>query len=102
VDYVNENYANEDLNVENICSHLGVSAAYFSTVFRKETGKTFTNFLTDIRMNRAAELLVGEEMKTYAIAKAVGYSDPNYFSYVFKKQFGVSPSKYRQGLGDNG
>ncbi len=98
VEYVNENYADKELSVEKICSHLGVSAAYFSTVFKKETGKSFTNFLTDVRMNRAVELLLNQEGKTYIIAEAVGYSDPNYFSYVFKKQFGVSPSKYKQGM----
>ena len=84
--------------MEKVCSHLGVSAAYFSTVFKKETGKTFTNFLTDVRMNRAVEMLLNQDEKTYIIAEAVGYSDPNYFSYVFKKQFGVSPSKYKQGM----
>ncbi|MBQ9327186.1 MAG: response regulator [Solobacterium sp.] len=98
MDYVNENFADKELSVEKVCSHLGVSAAYFSTVFRKETGKPFTAFLTDVRMNRAVELLLGQNEKTYIIAEAVGYSDPNYFSYVFKKQFGVSPSKYRQGI----
>ena len=98
VEYVNEHYSDRELSVEKICSHLGVSAAYFSTVFRRETGKTFTNFLTDVRMKRAVELLLDQDEKTYVIAEAVGYSDPNYFSYVFKKQFGVSPSKYRQGM----
>ena len=48
-------------------------------------------------MQKAAELLCEKDMKTYLIAKKVGYSDPNYFSYVFKKKFGVSPSKYKTG-----
>lgn len=91
-----ENYANKDLTVEGICQYLGVSAAYFSTVFKKETGKTFINYLTDYRMEKAVELLMSGDEKTYVIADAVGYTDPNYFSYVFKKQFGVSPSKYKQ------
>ena len=95
---INRRLDDKELSVEKICSHLGVSAAYFSTVFKKETGKSFTNFLTDVRMNRAVELLLNQEGKTYIIAEAVGYSDPNYFSYVFKKQFGVSPSKYKQGM----
>ena len=47
---------------------------------------------------RAVEMLLNQNDKTYIIAEAVGYSDPNYFSYVFKKQFGVSPSKYKQGM----
>ena len=95
-DYVNENYSDIDLNVDKICAYLGVSSAYFSTVFKKETGKSFTNFLTDIRMKQAVSLLDQDE-KTYVVAEKVGYSDPNYFSYVFKKQFGISPSKYKTG-----
>jgi two-component system response regulator YesN len=97
IDYLNENYMDENLNVEQVCSLLGVSSAYFSTVFKRETGKNFTAYLTDVRMEKAVELLIEKDEKTYIIAREVGYSDPNYFSYVFKKQFGVSPSKYKQG-----
>ena len=95
IDYVHEHYGSQDLNVESICAYLGVSAAYFSTVFKRETGKTFINFLTDYRMEKAVRMLLGENEKTYVIAEAVGYSDPNYFSYAFKKKFGMSPSKYK-------
>lgn len=95
IDYVKEHYSDQELNVETICSYLNVSAAYFSTVFKKETGKTFINYLTDYRMEQAVELLLIKEEKTYIIAEQVGYSDPNYFSYVFKKQFGMSPLKYK-------
>ena len=95
IEYVYANYAREDISVDSVCSYLGVSAAYFSTVFKRETGKTFINFLTDYRMERAVELLIERNEKTYVIARQVGYSDPNYFSYVFKKQFGMSPSKYK-------
>ena len=95
IEYVYANYAREDISVDSVCSYLGVSAAYFSTVFKRETGKTFINFLTDYRMERAGELLIERNEKTYVIARQVGYSDPNYFSYVFKKQFGMSPSKYK-------
>ncbi len=98
IEYVNENYMDENLNVEEICSRMGISSAYFSTVFKRETGKNFTSFLTDVRMERAVEILMEKDEKTYIIARQVGYSDPNYFSYVFKKQFGVSPSKYKQGM----
>lgn len=93
--YVEEHYGNSDLSIDGICTHLGVSAAYFSTVFKRETGKTFINYLTDFRMEKAAELLMGSAEKTYVIARKVGYADPNYFSYVFKKQYGMSPSKYK-------
>lgn len=99
VDYVRDHYADADLTVDGVCGYLGVSAAYFSTVFKRETGKTFINYLTDYRMERALELLMEGNEKTYVIAREVGYSDPNYFSYVFKKQFGMSPSKYKSAKG---
>ncbi|MCI9138022.1 MAG: helix-turn-helix transcriptional regulator, partial [Lachnospiraceae bacterium] len=95
VEYVKEHYADQELGIENICGYLNVSAAYFSTVFKKETGKTFINYLTEYRMEQALDLLLTQNEKTYIIADKVGYSDPNYFSYVFKKQFGMSPSKYK-------
>lgn len=95
IEYVKEHYADQDLSIETICRYLNVSAAHFSTVFKKETGKTFINYLTDYRMQEALNLLLTENEKTYIIAQKVGYLDPNYFSYVFKKQFGMSPSKYK-------
>lgn len=95
IEYVREHYSDQDLSIETICSYLNVSAAYFSTVFKKETGKTFINYLTDYRMEEALNLLLTQNEKTYIISEKVGYSDPNYFSYVFKKQFGMSPSKYK-------
>ncbi len=96
VEYVQQRYAENNISIETVCSELSVSAAYFSTVFKKETGKTFISYLTDYRMEQAVELLLTTDDKTYMIAEKVGYADPNYFSYVFKKQFGLSPSKYRQ------
>lgn len=96
-EYIRDHYADEDLSVEAVCHTLGVSAAYFSTVFKKETGKTFVGYLTDYRMEKAAALLRANDAKTYVVAKQVGYSDPNYFSYVFKRKFGLTPSKYRTG-----
>lgn len=94
-EYVKTHYADQDLSVEEICREMNVSAAYFSTIFKKETGKTFVRYLTDYRMEQAVILLMSGNDKTYMIAEKVGYSEANYFSYVFKKQFGVSPSKYR-------
>ena len=95
VDYVQTSYGDKNISIETVCRTLGVSSAYFSTVFKKETGKTFIGYLTDYRMERAVELLLTTDDKTYMIAEKTGYSDPNYFSYAFKKQYGVSPSKYR-------
>ncbi len=94
--YMEENYGDCTLSIEKICSELNVSSAYFSTIFKRETGKTFLNYLTEIRMEKAILLLDGTEEKTYIISEKVGYSEPNYFSYVFKKKYGMAPSKYRR------
>lgn len=94
-EYIGNNYRDESLSLDSICQVLGVSNSYFSTIFKKETGKSFTGYLTDYRMDQAARLLIETSEKSYIIARSVGYTDPNYFSYVFKRRFGVSPSKYR-------
>lgn len=94
-EYVRNNYADEELSLDQICEVLGVSNSYFSTIFKKETGNSFIGYVTDYRMDQASRQLIETNEKSYIIAKNVGYTDPNYFSYVFKRRFGVSPSKYR-------
>ena len=94
-EYVSSHYAEDTLSLDSVCEVLGVSNSYFSTIFKKETGNSFIGYLTDFRMEKAARLLIETNEKSYMIAKNVGYTDPNYFSYVFKRRFGTSPSKYR-------
>jgi len=96
VEYLKEHFSDSDLSVEKICGVLNVSAAYFCTIFKKETQKTFLNYLTDVRMEEAIRLLDTTEEKSYVISEMVGYAEPNYFSYVFKKKYGMAPSKYRK------
>ena len=93
--YMEENYSDSELSVEKICGFLNLSATYFSTLFKKETGLSFVTYLTKIRMEKALWMLNSTDEKAYVISEKVGYMEPNYFSYVFKKQFGVSPSRYR-------
>ena len=94
-EYVQNSFADENISLDQICDQLGVSNSYFSTIFKKETGESFVAYLTGYRMEQAAKLLIQTNEKSYMIAQKVGYTDSNYFSYVFKRHFGVSPSKYR-------
>ena len=96
IKYIEENYHDSELSVDALCQHLNVSATYFSTLFKKETGTNFINYLTNVRMEKALQMLNTTEEKTYNIAEKVGYTEPNYFSYVFKKHYGISPSNYRK------
>lgn len=95
-EYVRENYSDYEMSVEKVCSQLHVSSTYFSTIFKRETEMNFVNYLTSVRLEEAVRLLNTTDEKTYSIATKVGYPEANYFSYVFKRKFGVSPSKYRK------
>lgn len=96
--YINEHYRENDFSADSLCRYLNVSTAYFSTIFKREVGMSFVAYLTKVRLERAVELLRTTEDKTYIIAAQVGYTEPNYFSYVFKKQYGISPSRYRANM----
>lgn len=94
--YIENHFNESDLSVEKLSNELGLSPTYFSTLFKKEIGISFINYLTDIRLAYAIKLLETTDDKTYIISEKIGYIDPNYFSYVFKKKFGVPPTKYRK------
>ena len=97
VKYIEENFADEDLSLNQLASHVNVSPNPLSTIFSQQTGHTFIKYLTEYRMNKAKELLKCTSMRSSEISEAVGYKDPHYFSYMFKKTVGMTPTNYRGG-----
>ena len=98
MEYVQQHYGNAELSVDEVCAYLHVSTSHFSNLFRKETGMSFLAFLTKKRMDEAVRLLKTTDEKSRVIGEMVGYPEPNYFSYVFKKNMGMSPAKFRKEL----
>ncbi|WP_434309930.1 response regulator transcription factor [Hominifimenecus sp. rT4P-3] len=93
--YINEHYA-EPITLEKTAEVVGLSAAYFSTNFKKFEKRTFTDYLTAVRLAAARELLVTTQKTNYEIALSVGYADDKYFCKVFKKEVGIRPGEYRK------
>ncbi|MGN1205608.1 MAG: response regulator [Eubacterium sp.] len=92
---IREDYMSEDISLNRVAEQVCMSPSYFSTIFSKEMGKTFVEYLTEVRMEKAKEYLTCSTMKTSEIAFAVGYKDPHYFSFLFKKTQGCTPKEYR-------
>lgn len=93
--YMKEHYMSEEISLGNVAASVGMSSSYFSTIFSQETGQTFVEYLTGLRMEKAKELLLCSNKKTSEIGYDVGYKDAHYFSSIFKKTQGYSPKEYR-------
>ena len=94
-DQIRKTYMSDEISLNTIAAEVGMSPSYFSSIFSKEMGKTFVEYLTEIRMDRAKELLMCSSMKTSEIGYEVGYKDPHYFSYIFKKTQNCTPKDFR-------
>lgn len=96
-DYIKEHYQ-ENLNLNIISEIVYMNPYYFSTFFKKETGQNFKNYLAEVRMEAAVNLLREKDLKTYELARAVGYNDIRSFTEKFKEYFGDSPSNYKKSM----
>jgi two-component system response regulator YesN len=94
-DYIDANFSDNELSIQKLADHLHISACYLSMILRKEAGETFLKRLVRVRLEAAKELLRNTDLKSTEIAERIGYPDINYFSYFFKKNFGMSPREYR-------
>jgi two-component system response regulator YesN len=94
-EYIDLHYTEPNLTLNEVATHVNLSASHFSMVFSQETSQTFRDYLTEIRIKRAKELLRTTSLGSADISYHVGYSDPHYFSHVFKKNTGLSPTEFR-------
>jgi two-component system response regulator YesN len=93
--YVDRHYMDPNISLSEVAAQVNHSPSHFSTVFSQETNTTFKQYLTEVRIKKARELLRTTNAKSYEIACQVGYTDPHYFSYVFRKNTGLTPTDFR-------
>lgn len=94
-EYIEQHYADPDLSLNEVAARANLSPSYFSAVFSQETHQTFKEYLTELRIRKAKELLRMTALRSADIAYRVGYNDPHYFSSVFKRNTGLSPMEFR-------
>ena len=94
--YIHENYSDVDLSLQNISNKTYLTTAYMCSIFKEQTGKTINTYITEYRISKAKNLLKDPSMKIIDITAKVGYSDGNYFSKIFKKETGLTPSEYKK------
>lgn len=93
--HIESDYASQDISLHSVAAVVNVSPNHFSTIFSQETGGTFIEYLTHVRIAKAKQLLLTTSLRSTEIADATGFSDPHYFSFIFKKNTGVSPKEFR-------
>ena len=100
VDFIDSHYMDEEISLNTVANVANVSSNHFSALFSQNMGQTFIEYLTTLRMNKAKELLRCTGMRSSEIAGEIGYKDAHYFSYLFKKTQGMTPSEYRKTRGE--
>ena len=94
MDYIDENYT-KNISLDDVSKVVNISPYYFSKLFKEEAGVNFIDYLTKKRIDYAKELLEDNTYSIKEVCAMCGYSDPNYFSRIFKKKENVTPSEYR-------
>lgn len=98
---IDSRFSNPDLSVGQIAQMLCISPNYLSRIFHQQTGVTCVEYITDCRLEEAKKLLVLTTLKNYQVAEKVGYANAHYFSFMFKKNIGCSPTEFRERAGDS-
>lgn len=92
-EYLEAHYT-EEISLEDVAEYVNISPQYFSKLIKKHTGLNFIDWLSMLRVNKAKELLANSNLTVKEVCYMVGYKDPNYFSRIFKKKIGLTPSEY--------
>ena len=95
MDYIKEYYCKKDISMEELARESGLTASYFRSLFRKQFGKSPQQYVTELRMERAMELLRSNMLSVAQVAEQCGYNGQSYFCREFKKHVGIAPSRYR-------
>ena len=98
-EYIRKYYFKQGISLHSVAKEVNISPNHFSTIFSQETGETFINYITNVRLEQAKILLKTTNMRTSDIGYEVGYNDTHYFSYVFKKNTGMTPKEFRKTAG---
>lgn len=96
--YIDQNYSN-NISLNDVAESINMSYFYFSRLFKESTGKSFSDYLTEYRIDKSIELMRDEQLSIKQISYDIGYNDPNYFSKIFKKLKGITPTDYRGRMG---
>ena len=95
IEYI-ENHFYQNISLEEVSREIGMNTTYFSTLFKKQTGKKYIDYLTDLRMEKARNLLANTDLKISTVAEMVGYGSTKHFTRIYKGKFGVTPNSNRQ------
>mgnify|MGYP001444979548 CR=1 FL=1 len=98
LELINEQLSSHTLSLKSIADEVYLNATYLGRIFKEQMGETFSNYLINLRINKAKELLSDPAMKVYEVSEQVGYSDTAYFTKLFKSRVGVTPFEYKSGL----
>ena len=92
---IRSNYSDKSLSLQQVADVLKINSSYLSRLFKKETDMNFMDYLTSVRVEKAKALLIDTDVRNAEISDKVGFCDARYFSQVFRKKMGVTPSEFR-------
>ncbi len=94
-EYIDQHYMDPEMSLNQVAAYVNHSPSHFSAIFSHGTCKTFKEYLTDLRIKKAKELLRTTTLRSSEISYQIGYGDPHYFSYIFRKNTGLTPTEFR-------